>query len=373
MSSGTYDRAAESLTGPLLRNRGIRLKVAAFPSQVLRRNNTDDLLNGTALYDVMSGGPQLADLYRYFVPLDDLVSTPAHEGLLPRLLQNCGFYEGRRVGLPYGPDVYGFHYRKDLFDRAGISWPSTWDELLRLLPQLKAIAREYGMTVLSYHGGQPEEALGLFLDKYEGSFADENGLLRLETESALAALAQCKTLLSVMSPRFLEMTYADSSADFLEGRALLLFTWPGFVVKALDDVRVSKVAGKWALAKAPSPGRPWLSVWQMHIPARCQVRQKALEFISAMVNPESDRKFFLDYGVMPSFASTYQDQRIREFYAHVFEAQEHNLSLASTPPLSGEVQDVLTFELNEYFQGRTTAREVVEHVNEKWEKNTALP
>ena len=48
-------------------------------------------------------------------------------------------YAGKQYAAPLGYDSYGFFYRKDLFDKAGISGePKTWDEFLADCKKLKA-------------------------------------------------------------------------------------------------------------------------------------------------------------------------------------------------------------------------------------------
>ncbi len=62
MESGTYDVAAKRIAEEFGRERGVEVKVVAFPWAVLRQNNTTDLITGAGQYQVMSGGYYLADV-----------------------------------------------------------------------------------------------------------------------------------------------------------------------------------------------------------------------------------------------------------------------------------------------------------------------
>ncbi|HEY4296475.1 MAG TPA: extracellular solute-binding protein [Paraburkholderia sp.] len=55
-------------------------------------------------------------------------------------VKEASTYKGKQYAAPLGYDAYGFFYRKDLFEKAGIkSEPKTWDEFLEANKKLKAI------------------------------------------------------------------------------------------------------------------------------------------------------------------------------------------------------------------------------------------
>ena len=54
-------------------------------------------------------------------------------------VKEASTYKGKQYAAPLGYDAYGFFYRKDLFDNAGVkSEPKTWDEFLDACKKLKA-------------------------------------------------------------------------------------------------------------------------------------------------------------------------------------------------------------------------------------------
>jgi multiple sugar transport system substrate-binding protein len=55
-------------------------------------------------------------------------------------VKEASTFKGKQYAAPLGYDAYGFFYRKDLFEKAGIkSEPKTWDEFLEANKKLKAI------------------------------------------------------------------------------------------------------------------------------------------------------------------------------------------------------------------------------------------
>jgi ABC-type glycerol-3-phosphate transport system substrate-binding protein len=315
----------------------------------------------------MSGSYYLADVYANFISLDDYIAKyKLGQGLLSGLMQKCEFFNGHQIGLPYGPDAYGVLYRKDLFDQAGVQWPSTWADFVALLPKLKQIADANGMATIAFAGGAPEQAPALFFDKYDGYFITKDKKYQLQADKAVAALNMNHTLLSYMASDFMGLSIDDANARFLGGKALLLICWPSFVVAAADDPQKSQVVGKWALGKSVTPGRPWLSLWQMYISKYSKNPEAAFKWAAALINAQNDKSFYVTYGIGPEFSATYQDAALAQQHAHQFAAQQYNFSVAVNPPLSGEAQDFFASSLGDFALGKISAQQCVDQVNQKW-------
>ncbi|SMG59933.1 ABC transporter substrate-binding protein [Paraburkholderia susongensis] len=74
--------------------------------------------------------------------LEDLSSDWAKNGWSQQYasVKEASTYKGKQYAAPLGYDAYGFFYRKDLFEKAGIkSEPKTWDEFIAATNKLKAI------------------------------------------------------------------------------------------------------------------------------------------------------------------------------------------------------------------------------------------
>jgi len=138
------------------------------------------------------------------------------------------------------------------------------------------------------------------------------------------------------------------------------------VVAAADDASKSQVVGKWALGKSFTPGRPWLSLWQMYISKYSKNPEAAFKWAMALINAQNDKAFYQTYGIGPEFTATYQDAALSQAHAHQFVAQQYNLSLAANPPLSGEAQDYFASSLGDFALGKITAEQCVDQVNQKW-------
>jgi multiple sugar transport system substrate-binding protein len=73
--------------------------------------------------------------------LDDLSADWSKNGWTQQYasVKEASTYKGKQYAAPLGYDAYGFFYRKDLFDKAGVkSEPKTWEEFLDACKKLKA-------------------------------------------------------------------------------------------------------------------------------------------------------------------------------------------------------------------------------------------
>src|SRR5215218_3799488 len=103
MKSGTYDVAAEKFAEEFKSKNGTSVDIKALPYAALRQNNTNAVISGSCDYNVISGSYYLANIYNYFLPLDDLANRSNYaEPLAPGLWDHSEFYKGKHVGVPYG-------------------------------------------------------------------------------------------------------------------------------------------------------------------------------------------------------------------------------------------------------------------------------
>jgi len=63
------------------------------------------------------------------LPLDDLLPKDFLANFVPSGLQAFAI-DGKLMGLPYFLDPRAMYYRKDLFDKAGLKPPATWDDVI---------------------------------------------------------------------------------------------------------------------------------------------------------------------------------------------------------------------------------------------------
>lgn len=368
MESGTYDKAAEALASEFEKETGVKVSVAAFPWAVLRQNNTNDLLAGTALYDVMSGGYYLADVYDKFAPLGDLIAADKFgEGMIPGLMDpgRSEYFNGKQIGVPYGVDSYGLMVNNEILQGAGVEPTfATWQEFL---DACKTITEKMpDVACFSHSTGNPEQIGAFFFSGYDGTYVDKDGKYALEVEKATAVMKLLPELWKYLPPNSAALSFDEAHQVFMDGKAAMLVTWPSFVSTALDNKETSKVYGKWSQVNFPGPGFPWLSLWQLFIPQQSKNQEAAWKWIKAFAGESNGTRFYKEYGINSVWLSTYQDAELAELHKHQWPAMLEGFSRAKNPPLSGEAQDFLTNTCVQVATGQVTPEGAVRLINEKW-------
>lgn len=369
MAAGTYDKAAEDLAAEFA-ERDIEVSIAAFPWATLRQNNTNDLITGAGQYDVMNGGYYLADVYQYFEPLDAYFERDNYgEGMIPGILDpgKSEWYQGHHIGAPYGIDSYGVLYRTDLFEQAGIEPRfETWDDFVEGAKMLGEALEGEDIAPFVWSYGAVEQLPAVFFGEYGGTFINADGNYQLDADKAVAALKVMQEMLPYAPDNALALSIDEANAVFLDGKAAMLIGWPSFVRAAADDPNQSKVVGNWAQMEFPGQGFPWLSLWQMFIPASSDQKDAAWEWIREYTSEANAKRWFEEYGIGSVYVSTYEDPELLEMHGHDFPAALANFKRAKNPPLSGEAQDFLASTIGEVLTDQIEPEAAIEQVNAKW-------
>mgnify|MGYP000123672379 CR=1 FL=1 len=367
MASGTYDVAAKELVPEFERLTGIKVKIAAFPWAILREKNMTDLITGTGKYDVMSGSYYLAKVYEFFYPMDKYITKDNYGiSMISGLMKKCQRYEGYQIGVPYGPDAYSLLYRTDLFKKAGIGIPQTWDAIIQAAKKLDTLYEGEGIDGYVFSCGAIEQLPIFLFAKYNGTFITADNKYHLEPREAIQAIKKSKKLLEYAPPGVLGLSIDEANAVFLQGKAAMVECWPSFIRAAANDPARSNIVGKWAILPYPKVGFPWLSMWEMFISRYSKDKDAAWEWIKFYTREKNAKYFFTKYGIGSAYTSTYQDPELLKKYGHDFPGILANLKRAKNPPLTGEAQDFLASTISQVLVGEITPEKAVENINTKW-------
>jgi ABC-type glycerol-3-phosphate transport system substrate-binding protein len=370
MQSGTYDAAAREISKGFESDSGTAVKVVAQPFEVLTQSTITDLSTQSGQFDVVSSNVFMADVFDQLAPLDDRFEEDNYaEGFIPEVLKpgkGSLFYEGKRVGVPYAVDAYGALYRKDLFEKAGISpdW-STWDELLAALDKLKgSLPADVDPLVFAY--GAVEQTPALWLSAYDGYFINKAGAYEVDEEAAVSALETVQRSVEYAPQNALALSIDEANAAFLDGKAAVLIGWPSFVRADADDPAKSKVAGKWATGHMPGPGFPWLSEWNLSVSNQAEDPDAAWEWIKSYVSEDNATTWMEKYGIGSPYLSTYKSGSAKSEHGHDYPVHAENLAAAQAAPWSFEAMEINFRGIGEVLSGGLTAEEAVAQWNSKW-------
>ncbi len=368
MQSGTYDLAAQAIESDFEANSGIELDIVASPWAVLNQNHITDLTTATGEFDVMSGEFWIASVWDHMLPLDQ--KAAAMKDLYIPGIWKAGpsaYYDGKRIGVPYSAEAYGIVYRKDLFDKYGLSadW-ETWDDYIAVMKVLQEKLAGTGIAPSVHAWGAPEQPMAIFLGMYDSYLVTKDGKYKLDAEKAVPALDKMKSLLKYNPDGAEALSIDEANSVFLTGNAASMIGWVGFVRAELQNPENSNVVDMWETAVFPGPGAPFLSAWNLFISEYSEDPEAAWEWITYYDNPEQAKKRFVEFGIGSPFKSTYEDPELKEKYAHDFPATVANLNRAKTVPWTFEAYEIFFRNLGEFIIGTMDAKGFVDSVNSAW-------
>lgn len=193
--------------------------------------------------------------------------------------------EGVQYGLPIQPHPELLWVRRDLFEAAGLAYPTTTDEVLVAAAQLNDPASGvYGIC----WNGQRRQALGQQMAHFYGAFGQpllDGNTPTLDTERGLAAAEYALALLAYSPPDILTMAWDQRILRFNAGGCAMTYGWGARTFLAPE------VVGEVVYLPAPhapnaDPVTP-IGAWSLGIPANIGEREsEAWRFLAWLSSPE---------------------------------------------------------------------------------------
>jgi len=160
----------------------------------------------------------------YLVPLDT-TNVPSLANFPDSALKAMSFRgDGKVYGVPFASQTLGMFVNKDVFAKAGLTPPTTWDDLITLSKALKAkgiipIANGLGTSWFN------EMFVSAITNPFLGpDFAKDlqSGAATFKDARYVAALGKVLELRDYMPPNFAGVDYDTGNQLFLTGRAAML-------------------------------------------------------------------------------------------------------------------------------------------------------
>ena len=206
-------------------------------------------LSGGGTYDVVYVHPfWFEDLASngFLLPIDDY-TTSAERAMFVDTLLELYEYNGSIYGLPDWITTQLLAYRKDLFDRAGLSAPKTWNDILHAAEVLSDGSNMYGVTFPGRPGGSLAGMFMAFILSNEGWLLDSNGMPAVNSQAGIETAEFMLRLSRYAPPGYQNFFWEESSNVAMTGRAAMAFKMTSFV-GWLEDPARSETVGLWAFA-----------------------------------------------------------------------------------------------------------------------------
>lgn len=277
-------------------NPGITLNWVTLEENVLRQRVTTDIATKGGQYDILTIGTYEVPIWtkqKWLMPLTKLGSNYDADDLLPSIRSGLTT-DGTLYAAPFYGESSMVMYRKDLFEKAGLTMPEapTWAfvaDAARKLTDKKA--EVYGICLRGKAGwGENMAFLSAMANSFGASWFDMNWKPQFNTDPWKQTLTTYLGLMKDAGPPGASSNgFNENLALFQSGKCAM---WIDATVAAsfVSNPAQSKVADKVGYALAPDTGlgkrSNWLWAWSLAVPASSKKGDAAQAFISWATSKE---------------------------------------------------------------------------------------
>lgn len=338
----------------------ITMDVETLPFDQMRDKLVASFQSSEPTYDlIVVDNPWMVDFANagFLTPLDSRIeSTPDYDpdDLFDPLV-DITTVDDTRYGVPFYNYALGYIYREDLYEEAGLSEPTTLDELVSNVQALKEGNRA-GIAMQPQRGYKIFEEWANWLFAAGGSIYDQDGNVTLDTPEAAKALeAYIEAYETAAPPNSLNWAFDEAQRSVSSGGAASMvgYNWN---LPTLNDSEgpSGDLAGAFKLAPMPG-GKQVLGSWSWAIPANSNTPDAAWAFVSWITSKDVEVERVKAGGASIRESALEDDSVLAEGFGEDYYATVKQI-LSNAAPLtngaSGEemIQAVGT-ELNEAVAG----------------------
>ena len=328
------------------------------------------------------GGPDVAQLRAYggLQPLIEAGQLEALDGKVktlsnftPDILKGAtGIKDGHIYGVPFGIQAVGAYYNKGIFDKLGLSEPTSWDEFINVLKTLKendyipiaAPAKDTWMLPIIHDAvGAPRYGGPEFEKKVlagETDFTDPN---------YMASIQLVKDLQPYMPDNVVGVSYQDSRTLFITERAGI-FIGGSFEVGYWRDQAPDMKIGVFRVPPAPDsvhngPLTPGWMDGSYGVNAQSDAKEEAIKLVEWMGTPEFGQMFTEKIKQLSPLAETKPvDPLLQQFAKFYAETPASYLMLVNFRYGDPSGSTLLGNGIQKMLLGDMTAEEVAKSVQE---------
>ena len=243
-------------------------------------------------------------------PLENVISKETQAAVSPATLK-LSTYNGHLYRLPGNAGDVIFFYRKDLFDKAGLAVPQTWNDIVKAGKVLTK-GKQYG---IGFAGKSGNTELFNEMSYWLGQ-ADADPL-HLRTKGARTTLKFVWDMLNtwkIMPPETTAADYTSLSAAFQDGRFAMWPVWDGFVGAFEANTKFWGNGKKVAIAlppRGPANNKTITAAWGWSISKYAPNKDMAAKFIDYAAASQQEK--LLTYtGSAPARLSVLSDTEVQK-------------------------------------------------------------
>ena len=273
----------------------IKLKWVTLEEGMLRSRVTTDIATKGGQFDVMTIGMYETPIWGKKGWLKEIKPDAAYDvdDLLPAM-RNGLSVDGKLYAVPFYGESSMLMYRKDLTDKAGITFPErpTWDQVRDAAAKIHDPANGvYGICLRGKPGwGDNMAFITTMVNSFGGQWFDMKWRPQLDSKPWKEAITFYVDMMKKYGPPGSSAnSFNEILALYNEGKCGM---WIDATIAAsfITDPKQSKVADKVAFAQGPykatEKGANWLWAWALAVPNSTNHAKEAMTFITWATSKE---------------------------------------------------------------------------------------
>ena len=289
-------------------NPGIRLKFVSLPENEARAKITASTATQGGEFDVVMISNYEAPQWAANGWLENLephmAATPGYDeaDFIPSIRQSLS-YQDQMYAVPFYGESSFLAYRKDLFEKAGLTMPAhpTWQQIAGFAAKLDDKAN--GVAGICLRGkpgwGESLAPLTTVVNTFGGQWFDQKWNAKLTTPEFTAAAKFYVDLVREHGEVAASSAgFSECGTRYTQGQAAM---WYDATVMAgtNEDPSSSKIVGRSGYAPAPvvkTQASGWLYTWALGIPKVAKDKDAAWKFMAWMTDKAYVQKVGQTYG-----------------------------------------------------------------------------
>lgn len=290
-------KVMEELSSQFVEETGIGINWVVLPENELRQKVTEDVGLGAGKFDIVTIG--ILEVknwvnYKWVVPLDpffeamDAAEREAYDldDVLESVREGLSV-DGKLYALPFYGETSMVYYRKDLFEKAGLTMSEepTWDQIYAFAKKLHD--PDHGMYGLILRGlpgwGENMAVFNTMINAFGARWYDMEWNAQFDTPEMKAAFeTYYKLIKEVCEPGATGVGFTEGLTLMAQGKGAI---WYDASVGAglLNNPEQSTVAGKVGYARAPwvkKHNNGWLWAWSLAMESASKHKEEAFKFLT---------------------------------------------------------------------------------------------
>ena len=276
---------------------------ATLATEISGGSATPDVFMGDVIWPAQFGAHQLA------VPLSDYLPTSYWTQFAPGLVAGAS-YKGKVYGSPLFEDQGFMYYRKDLLAKAGLTPPTTWEQLES---EAKTLVSKHLVKYGFVWQGASYEGLTCNFMEYLASAGgtatkSDYTTATLDSPAAIKAVTFMRSLVtSGVTPAAIT-TFQEAQAmnTFAAGDSAFLRNWDYAYSEATSPATSKLTAAQVgvepmpAFAGQPTPGYSNIGGWNMYINPHSKNFNLDLTFIKYLASQQAQTILATKYSEIPT-------------------------------------------------------------------------